>query len=208
MSSSLSERPGAENVSSHPFEIWTHRVGTVTVANPSGFGGSPGRPRLAQLVDQAVATVDHVRRTAGAAPIVLSGSSLGGAVAICAAVRHLESGGAPAAIIVRDAPHLPQVIMSRFGWRSGWLPARMVSRSVPASLDIVEAAKRCHLPAVIITSLRDRVVPTAAQRIWIDQYAGPKRIVELAEAGHYDPMGIDGANRYRDALKWLDLLIR
>ncbi len=194
----------AENMTIHPFDVWEHRTGTITAVNPPGFGQSPGRPKLDELVEVAQATVDRVRDGDATARILMTGNSLGGAVAICAASRELSGGRPPAGVIVRDAPNLQHVIRLRFGRTSAWLPARLLGRSVPRSLDVVSAARTCTVPAVIVTSQRDRVVPPAAQRSWIDHYSGPTRMIELPDAGHYDPMGGPAATQYRQALVWLE----
>lgn len=194
----------AENVSMHPFDVWSHRQGTITVANPPGFGRSPGRPRLDDLVELGQAVTLKVSQGFPLEPILLSGNSLGGAVAICSAARLIQTGVRPAGLMVRDAPSLRDVIWQRYGWKLSWHPVRLVARSVPASLDVARAARDCDIPAVIVTSLRDRIVPPAAQRIWIDQYAGPIRLIELPDAGHDEPMGLAAASQYREALTWLE----
>lgn len=195
----------AENASMHPLDHWNQWPGSVTVANPPGYGNSPGRANMSQLVDLAESTYRFVCEQAKADPIILYGTSLGGAVAICLAARLLKQHGLPpaAGIIVRDAPQLDQVIWRRFRWKTGILPAWCLCHGVPKSLNVAEAAAFCSTPAVIVSSMRDRVVPYDAQRYWIDRYAGPKQLVELPETGHYDPIGPDEISGYLTALDWL-----
>ncbi len=190
----------AENASPHPLDVWNDVPGIVVVANPPGFGNSPGSPRLATLVDWATATVDWTLHRWPNAPVLLHGISLGGAVAICVARRRPKQ---VRGIVVRDAPQLTGVIWQRFAWKTGFLPARWAVRNVPSSLDVEAAGAECNQPAVFVHSTQDRIVPPRVQRQVIDAYAGQKRVIHLAQAGHYDPMLPQEVRQYHDALQWL-----
>ena len=195
----------AENSSVHPFDFWPDLRGTVTTANPPGYGNSPGPARLEAIVPWALRTYDTIASENPGAPIVLTGNSLGAAVAMCVAAARPDS--AARALILRDVPQISQVIWRRFGWKSGWLPALWTMRRVPESLDAVAAAGVCSLPAIIVSSGRDRIVPPAVQRRLIEAYHGPKRVIRLDSAGHYDPMQPAELEAYREALAWLRELI-
>jgi pimeloyl-ACP methyl ester carboxylesterase len=195
----------AENVSLHPFDAWTDLCGAVTAANPPGFGQSPGRARLDTIVGWALHTFDTIAVENPGAPILLTGNSLGATVAMCVAAARQRS--AAKGLILRDAPQIKQIIWRRFGWQSAWLPALWSMRRVPVSLDAVAAARSCSLPAIIVSSGRDRVVPPDVQRMIIDAYQGPMRLIRLTKAGHYDPMSPGELEEYEAALAWLRQLV-
>ena len=182
-------------------ELWDDQDAIMTVVNPPGYGNSRGPARLETLVDLGQRTVEEVCDPN--LPIILSGISLGGAVAIAVAARLQATAWRPNGLLLRDPPHLPCVIWSRFGWKSGWLPAAWMKSRVPESLDILHAATKCDVPAVFVSSRRDRIVPACCQDKIVARYAGEKQIVQLAECGHYDPIPSSKVPEYHAALHWL-----
>jgi pimeloyl-ACP methyl ester carboxylesterase len=188
----------AETAGTHPLDVWTDMAGEVWAANPPGYGRSSGRARLSSLLPTALAAFDYLRTPAGDRPVLVTGRSLGGALALCLAALRPVAG-----LVVRDPPHLRDVILTRFGWPTGWFPAAALAAGVPEELDTTAAAQRCHAPAVFLTSARDRVVPPACQRRLLAHYAGEKQIVQFSQAGHLDPPLHHEQQTYLAALAWL-----
>ncbi len=186
----------AENVTEHPFDAWPGESGSIYVANPPGYGRSPGRASLAGHLATARALYAWFsRRHPGQVPLLM-GNSLGGAVAL-----QLASEVPCRGIIVRDSPHLPAVIRSRYRFAprlAGWFADQAASQ-----LDALSAARQCEVPALFLSSRQDRIVPPACQDELMDAYAGPKRIVPLADADHMQPLQSEEVQQYLAALNWL-----
>ncbi len=186
----------AENVTEHPFDVWPENRGHAWVANPPGYGNSSGRASLRTSYSTAQAVYEKVREKAEGIP-VLSGNSLGGAVAIGIASRNPVRG-----ILVRDMPNIRRLIMERHG-RFRRIASAFADR-VPAELDVMQTAAKCSVPAVFVSSRKDRIVPPFIHDEIFEQYAGPKRMVHLEQADHMDLVsGKEEAASYTAALMWL-----
>ncbi len=189
----------AERATLHPFEVWSDIAGEVWAANPPGYGGSTGPATLTTFAAAAGAVFDELQRVAAGRPIVVTGNSLGTATALHLAANHQDI----AAVILRNPPPLRELIRGKFGWRTLGLGPLLVGSRIPPELDSIANARRAIAPAVILTSLKDRMVPPAIQRHVIDAYAGPKRLVELADADHAFELTEEQQYEYADALRWL-----
>ena len=186
----------AENVSDHPFDCWTEFEGSVWIANPPGYGQSAGRASLASQLPTAQAVYDRARQQAAAERCLITGNSLGGTVAICLAARVACVG-----VIVRDMPDIRGLIQQRYGrWGRA---ASIFAERVPDSLDLPAAASQCHVPAIFVSSRSDRMVPPVCQDRVIEAYAGPKRVVQVVDADHMDPLHRAAESEYLSALQWL-----
>ncbi len=133
---------------------------------------------LGSMVPAALAAVEHAQADSPNARVLLVGSSLGAAVALAVAAELCSrSDHSLAGLILRDPPQLYDVIMQRFGWWTGWWPAWMVARRTPDALDCYRLVTHCTVPAVIVSSMLDTIVPPAIHQKIYENYAGPKRIV-------------------------------
>lgn len=187
----------AENVSQHPFDTWPTHSGRIWVANPPGYGQSPGRASLRSAFETGCSVYEHVRsRSPSSSLPFLSGNSLGGTVAICVASRFPVCG-----MVVRDMPDISGVIHHRYSAFPRL--AEMVSNCIPSDLEILDAARSCQVPAVFVSSRRDRIVPAVVQDRVIAEYAGPKRIICLPEADHMAPLSGKEFSQYAHAMQWL-----
>ncbi len=186
----------AENLTEHPFDAWSATSGRIYVANPPGYGSSPGRASLAGHLATARALYAwYQRRHPGQVPLLM-GNSLGGAVAL-----QLASESPCRGIIVRDSPHLPAVIRTRYRFAprlAGWFATQAEQQ-----MDTLSAACRSEVPALFISSRKDRIVPPECQDELMAAYGGPKRIVHAPSADHMQPLGAEASREYLAALAWL-----
>jgi pimeloyl-ACP methyl ester carboxylesterase len=188
----------AERATPHPAEAWEDLRAEVWAVNPPGYGGSSGRATLRSLTAAAEAAYLEIRRRAAGRPLLVTGNSLGTMHALYVASRHRVSG-----LLLRNPPPLRQMIIRRYGWWNGYLPALLIAAQTPRELCNVTNAARCQAPAVFLSSRRDRVVPTQFQQLVIEAYAGEKQVLHLPTADHADPLSEEELPRYRELLHWL-----
>ena len=194
----------AENFSLHPFDRWDHLRGMVCAVNPPGFGKSIGRATLKLMVPAARQAVSFLREQQPETPLLLTGSSLGAAVALRVAADLLDQGDPHLkGLILRDPPQLYDVIMQRFAWWTGYVPTWLVARRTPPCFDARNAAKRCTIPALFVSSGSDTIVPPNIQSRIVETYAGPSRILRLPNADHSEPLTEAEIAEYYEHLEWL-----
>lgn len=149
--------------------IW-HDLGfNVLLFDYRGFGESEGHPSEAGTYLDADAAWDFVTRIKGepAGRIVLAGRSLGGAVAIEAALRH-----APGALVVESTfTTLPDVGQRLYGF----LPVKLLMRDRYAS---VEKIGRIACPKVFLHGRDDELIPLRMGRRLYDAASEPKCFIE------------------------------
>ena len=189
----------AERATLHPFEAWPDLTGEVWAPNPPGYGGSTGPATLGTFAAAAETVFQDLSTTARGRPIVVAGNSLGTTTALYLAARYPSIAG----LILRNPPPLRELIRGKFGWRTLGLASLLVGSRIPAELDSIANARLAKMPAVILTSLKDRMVPPAIQRHVIDAYAGPKRVVSLEGADHAFELTEAQQREYLAALHWL-----
>jgi pimeloyl-ACP methyl ester carboxylesterase len=189
----------AEKAEAHPGDAWPHLNAEVWAINYPGYGGSTGRASLKAMVRTADMIYDHLRQVAGDKPILVTGNSIGTTCSLYLAARRPIAG-----ILLRNPPPLKQLIIGEYGWWNLSLGARFVAAGVPRELDSIANAARATVPAVFLTSGRDRVVPPLYQQRVIEAYAGPKRVVRDPEADHSTPLAAEIEPDYRAALEWLE----
>ena len=162
-----------------PAEVWA--------VNWPGFGGSGGRPTLRGLAPAAEAVYEVLHDRADGRPVFLDCDSMGTAVGLrLAAARR---GDRPVAgLVLKNPPPLRQLVLGRFGWWNLWLAAGPVAAAVPAELDSVANAARCHAPALYLRAADDSLIPPPYQRRVSDAHAGRSRTLVLADADHNTPI--------------------
>ncbi len=189
----------AERATMHPLDFWTDFHAEIWAPNWPGFGGSSGRASVQPLADVGVHCYEQLRRVAGERPIVVTGNSLGTTVALHVGAKFRDMAG----LILRNPPPLRKLIVGRHGWYSAWVGAWVISRCVPHALNSTLNARGCDVPAVFVTSGKDRIVPPSYQSVVFDAYAGPKRQLVLHEADHLDFPTDAESVVYRQELQWL-----
>ncbi len=205
-------------------EMWKNRAVEIWGMNYPGFGGSTGPARLARIGPTAVAVFDELRchaankSAAGSAvpsestpssalravhataPIVLFGTSIGATAALHVAVsRPTEVSG----LILQNPPPLREMILRQFGWWNLWLLAGPIALQIPRDLDCIANARASRTRAIFLLAERDEIVAPRFQRLVVQAYAGEKRIIELRDAHHNDPVEGTALADLSDALGWL-----
>lgn len=186
---------GDDIARSHPVEVWA--------MNYPGFGGSPGKAKLAALPVAGLAAYDAIKAKAGDRPVIIWGASMGSTVAL-----HIAANRPVAGLVLTNPPPLKQLILGRYGWWNLWLLAWPVSNGVPAELDSLANAAKVTCPAVIVTAANDFTVPADYQQRVIDAYAGPKQLVGLPNAGHNTPASHANPTGWYAAIDWLWTQVR
>jgi predicted esterase len=151
--------------------------------NYRGFGGSTGVPRLANLPETGLEAFDAVSQEAGSSPVFISGFSLGTSVALYLAIHRNAAG-----LILRNPIPIRELILGKFGWWNLWLAAGPISMKVPKELDSVKNAANAKLPAVILSSEKDTIIPKEYQDKVTENYAGPMDSILLKNSEHGDPI--------------------
>lgn len=179
-------------------EMWNNRAVEVWGMNYPGFGGSTGPARLAKLGPAALTAFDELQKVAGDRPIVVFGASLGTTTAL-----HIAAHRKIAGLILHNPPALRQIILRQFGWWNLWLFAGPMAQKIPSDLDSIANARASHGPAIFLLAEKDEVVAPRFQRLVVDAYAGEKRIIPLADAGHNSPIEGTSLADFDHALDWL-----
>ena len=178
--------------------MWNERAVEVWGMNYPGFGGSTGPARLVKLGPAALTVFDELQKVAADRPIIVFGASLGATTAL-----HIAAHRKIAGLILHNPPALRQIILRQFGWWNLWLFAGPMAQKIPRDLDSIANARASHTPAIFLLAENDEVVAPRFQRLVVDAYAGEKRIIPLASAGHNSPIEGSGLADFRRALDWL-----
>ena len=189
----------AERATIFPLDFWDDASAEIWAPNWPGFGTSAGRASVRYLAEVGAYCYEEVQRAAAGRPVVVTGNSLGTAIALFVAAKFRDMN----AIVLRNPPPLRQLITGKHGWYSAWVGAWLISRCVPPSLDSIQNARGSDVPALFVTSGKDRVVPPVFQDRVFDAYAGPKRRMLLPQADHADFPHENDIPGLREHLQWL-----
>ncbi|HWE01795.1 MAG TPA: hypothetical protein VG326_05245 [Tepidisphaeraceae bacterium] len=173
-----------------PIELWG--------MNYPGSGGSQGPAEIARVGPSALAVYDAVKRIAGDRPIFVEGWSLGTTAALCVAAARPVDG-----VILVNPPPLRQLIAGEYSWWNLGLISRYIAGQIPGDLDSIANASRATSPAVFLLAGNDQTVPPKYQRMIIDAYAGPKRVIEMPGRGHEDELTPQATTKLAAAEDWL-----
>ena len=189
----------AERATMFPLDFWDDLAAEIWAPNWPGFGKSVGRASVRHLAEVGAECYQEIRRAAGGRPIVVTGNSLGTTVAMSVAAQFRDMAG----LILRNPPPLRQLILGKHGWYSLFAGAWLIAQCVPASLNSVANARGSDVPALFITSGRDRVVPPEYQQVVYDAYAGPKQNLVLPNADHADFPDEADLSAFHQHMQWL-----
>ncbi len=137
--------------------------------NYRGYGGSEGEPSARALIDDAAAVVAEMRERLGSdRPVILFGRSLGTGIAALT-TRSVKADGL---ILMSPYRSLEQIARHRYPF----IPVRWLLRqNIDATLAIESLPQR----SLILYSTRDRVVPTAETRAFLQLLPTAPEIVEF-----------------------------
>lgn len=177
---------------------WGDRPAEVWAVNYPGCGGSPGPARMKSIPPTALAAFDALNQRANGRPILVTGQSLGTTAAL-----HVAANRPVAGLILWSPPPLRNMLLLRHGWWNLWLLAVPVALAVPPELDSPRNAALARVPAVMVATGADSVVPLEYQNKVFGAYAGEKRFVRLPNSQHNPTLEGASISEYDDALQWL-----
>jgi pimeloyl-ACP methyl ester carboxylesterase len=139
-----------------------------------GFGRSSGRPSESGLYDDALAAYRYLidEEDVPASRIILAGRSLGSAVAVELATR-VPAGGLLLLSPIESVPDTAALLYP-------WAPVRLLASHV---FDSIGKAERIGVPAIVVHSPHDRLVPLASARRLFARLKPPKLMLETT-GGH------------------------
>lgn len=143
------------------------------LVNYPGYGASPGAPSEQTISADALRWYDYAEREIKPGRIFVFGRSLGSGPAVLLASERKISG----AILVTPFDSLLEVAKRHYPL----LPVKMMLRH---QFDSIGRAPRIAAPLLCIAAARDEIIPSSHARKLHDAWSGPKRWVELEEAGH------------------------
>jgi pimeloyl-ACP methyl ester carboxylesterase len=138
-----------------------------------GYGSSEGAPSEKKLVADALAWYDHARTRLGAERIFVFGRSLGSGVAVQLAAAR------PVAGVMLVAPFDSLTSVGR-----RYYPFLPVGLMLKHPFDSASLARSLETPLLCLVAARDEVIPVVHSKRLFDAWRGPKRWVELKDAGH------------------------
>lgn len=147
------------------------------LVNYRGYGASEGAPSESALVGDALALYDHARRLPGidAGSLFAFGRSLGSGVAVALAAERALRG------VVLVNPYDSLVAVARH-----YYPYLPVSWMLKHRFDSIGRAPALRAPLLCVIAERDEVIPPQHGERLFGAWAGPKRKLLLAGAGHND----------------------
>ncbi|MEX2047791.1 MAG: alpha/beta fold hydrolase [Chloroflexota bacterium] len=162
-----------------PLAVALARAGySVLLFDYRGYGGNPGSPTEAGLLDDARAAADHLRARTDVdhARVAYLGESLGTGVVTALAVER-----PPSALILRS----PFTSFAEVGSHHyPWLPVALFIRDrYPIDAQIA----RVRAPVLTIAGDADSTIPLRFSRAVHDRASEPKELVVIEGAGHNDP---------------------
>ena len=191
----LGSRGRAEMATLDPADRLANIAAEVWTMNAPGFGNSEGPTSLARYADAARLAAEAILKHAGSRPVWVTGKSLGTAAAL-----HVCAHYAVAGLILRNPMPLRELILRRYGWWNLWLPAWLVARQIPRSLDSLANAKRSNCPALFLISRDDLIVPPTYQQQLVAAYGGTADTLSVAVGHDVRELLPDDAVRYGGAL--------
>ncbi len=162
----------------------------VLILGYRGYGGNPGRPSEAGLIEDGRAALRFLDGQGIArSRLVLYGESLGTGVAVA-----LASESAAAALIL-ESPYTSIVDAARVHY-----PFVPVDWLLLDRFDSLARAARVSVPVLVLMGEQDRVIPPALGRRLASALPGPTEIRAFAAAGHEDIYAHGGGSAVRQFL--------
>jgi len=188
----------AEQIAQFVADRWKAHAVEAWVMNYPGYGTSQGGAHFKLIPPAALATYDELAKVAKGRPIYVEANSLGTAVGLYVAANRPVAG-----LVIQNPPPLQKLVLGRFGWWNLWLIAGPVSMQIPQDLNSLKNAPKIHAPAVFLSADHDSLVPPAYQKLVIDTYAGPKRVIIMKGTTHWQSVTGDANTQLLDGIEWL-----
>jgi hypothetical protein len=149
----------------------------LALVNYRGYGSSGGKPSEKRLFEDALAVYDQLaaRPDVDARRIVALGRSLGSGVATYLASMR------PLAGVVLVAPYDSITAVAQRHYP--FVPVRLLLGN---RYDSLSRAPAIRTPLLVITGALDQVIPAEHSKRLYEAWAGTKRSVVIARAGHND----------------------
>jgi len=167
----------AEDLAGHCEVMMDGMDANVLLVNYRGYGQSEGTPGEKEMVSDCIAIFDLFCAEKNVSPsnIVLMGRSLGSGVAIQVADARPQAAG-----LILVTPYESIAAIARFQYP--WLPIERMLRHPFRAIDL---APQIKMPALVLLSEFDEVIPVESGRKLGEALGGPKEIVTLP-MGHMD----------------------
>lgn len=149
----------------------------VLLVDYRGYGGNPGSPTEEGLRLDVLAARDFL----GDVPVIYFGESLGAAVLAGLAAER------PADGLVLRSPFTDLAAAGQANYP--FLPVRAMLRD---RFPVAERVAAIRAPIVVVYGTADTIVPAGQSRAVAAAAAGPVTVVEIAGAGHNDPVFLSG----------------
>ncbi|MEM8666206.1 MAG: hypothetical protein AAGG48_01735 [Planctomycetota bacterium] len=203
----------AERSSDFPMSTLDHLRVSMWTWNPPGYGRSEGSATLGRIANAAIEFWHQVMEFYDQQPdrdsslrrplrICLCGNSLGCVTALNV-VANVQPDSDRTGIVLRNPPPLKPVIkrVARRYPLGAWFGP--VTNHLCDSMDAMNTARRCRLPAVFLQSELDSLVPVIYQNRLIRTYRGPKQVVLLEGLEHGGITTDSHQPRIKESLQWL-----
>lgn len=187
----------AENITSHVMRVyWLPRAGfNVFLLEYRGYGRSEGTPTIAGLIDDTEDALLHVGKMPEVDPhrIILFGQSLGGAIAVNAAVRPDVAPRIRALVLDSAFSSFRGIVRDKLdGFWVTWPLQLPLSFLVGDSFSPIEAVRAVHVPVLLLHGEKDPIVPSYHSARLFDAANEPKSLWTLPDVGHIGVLREDG----------------
>ena len=105
-------------------------------------------------------------------------------------------------MIIQNPPAIPDQIWKLHGWWNLWLLAAPVAWQIPREMNSLVNAKRATAPVVILIAGSDRVISPRFQWKVANAYAGEKRLIVQANAGHDTHLNKSDDSKLQAGMSW------
>ena len=167
-----------------------HRLGlSVFLIDYRGYGKSQGEfPTESQVYEDAQLAWDYLVKQRGINPkqIYIYGHSLGGAIAIDLAVRHLQAAG----LIVEGSFTSARAMVD---FQSGVYRMFPIDLLLTQRFDSIAKVDRLQMPVLFIHGTADTIVPVEMSQKLFDSAPEPKQLYIVPDAGHNNLAEFAGA---------------
>jgi fermentation-respiration switch protein FrsA (DUF1100 family) len=189
----------AENLSSHFLAMsWLPKIGyNYLIMDYPGYGQSSGKPTPESTVRAAIATIQWVHDHKDSTPLWIYGQSLGGAVAMRAALELKDK--VPMKIVIADGTFDSYTGIARMKLSEHWLTwllqpmAYVLLSDRWAPQDLKQLSP---IPLLVMHGKQDPIIPyRAGEKVFADA-ADPKAFISVPEGHHGDLFWVEDG-KYR-----------